>query len=175
MEVYFQIEKNPKKMFFSSKNRSELSANDYRVAAYSLLESAKEYHRFISKASNKDLNQVLDVFIPFLVNCGFVCELLLKALLCYEQTDYIALLRGKDRHSLKKLFTLLEPSTQDVIIQEYPYRYVRREDFQSCLEENAHVFYELRYSAEYTLLAGSGYFIPDLMTTLFKVIISKKI
>jgi len=71
----FQIEKNPKKRFFDLKiDRTTLTLDDYEEAADALIRNAKEYFLFIIKASDSDLNQVLDIWCPFLSNCGLVCE-----------------------------------------------------------------------------------------------------
>lgn len=94
--AYFQIDKNPKKKFFDKKtDRTNLTSEDYEEASNALYENAKEHHLFILKASCGDLKQILDVWNPFLSNCGFVCELLLKSILCFEQTDYMTRLHGK--------------------------------------------------------------------------------
>lgn len=173
--AYFQIDKNPKKKFFDSKiDRTKLTLKDYEEASDALINNAKEYYLFIIKASKSDLGQVLDVWCPFLSNCGLVCELLLKSLLCLEQTDYTSKLHGKDKHSLYRLYGLLKPSTQEEIINKFPHRGDKKENFELCLKENAQTFFELRYSTEYTGLAGDMYFIPDLMVTLYNMIGSKK-
>lgn len=172
--AYFQIEKNPKKKFYDPKiNRTKLTSEDYKAAADALRKNAKEYHLFILKASNGNLNQVLDVWCPFLSNCGLVCELLLKSLLCFEQTDYVSKLHRKDKHSLYRLYELLKHSTKKEIIDLFPHRSGKKGNFELCLKENAQTFYELRYSTEYKELAGDTYFIPDLMVTLYKVVESK--
>lgn len=172
--AYFQIDKNPKKAFFDPKtDRTKLTSENYKEAANALMKNAKEYHLFILKASNKNLNQVLDVLFPFLSNCGLVCELLLKAILCLEQTDYMALLKGKDRHSLYKLYGLLNQNTKEEILNRFPHRSDKKENFDLCLRESAQTFFELRYWAEYTQLVGDAYFIPDFMVTLYMVAESK--
>lgn len=169
----FQIDLNPKKIFFNRKtDRTKLTSDDYDEAANALMNNAKEYYLFIMKACNGDLGQVLDTWCPFLSNCGLVCELLLKSLLCFEHTDYMKKLRGKDKHSLYKLYELLELNTKKEIINKFPHR--SKENFDLCLNENSQIFFELRYSTEYTELAGSVYFIPDLMTTLYNMIEHKK-
>lgn len=170
----FQIEKNPKKRFFDLKiDRTTLTLDDYEEAADALIRNAKEYFLFIIKASDSDLNQVLDIWCPFLSNCGLVCELLLKSLLCLEHTDYMIKLRGKEKHSLYQLYELLKDSTKEVIINGFPHRGDKIESFDLCLKENAQIFFELRYSTEYTELAGNMYFIPDLMITLHNIVESK--
>lgn len=169
--TYFQIDKNPKKKFFERNiDRTKLTLDDYEDAAVALLNNAKEYYMFIIKASNGNLNQVLDVWCPFLSNCGLVCELLLKSLLCFEHTDYMVKLRGKEKHSLYQLYRLLKSSTKEEIINMFPHRSDKKENFELCLKENAQAFFELRYSTEYTELAGNAYFIPDLMVTLYNII-----
>ena len=173
--AYFQIEKNPKKRFFDPKiDRTKLTLDDYEEAADALMNNAKEYYLFIIKASKGDLNQVLDIWCPFLSNCGLVCELLLKSLLCFEQTDYTSKLHRADKHSLYQLYELLEPSTKEEIIDKFPHRSDKKENFELCLKENAQTFFELRYATEYTELAGNMYFIPDFMVTLYNMIGSKK-
>lgn len=173
--AYFQIDKNPKKKFFDPKiDRSKLTSEDYKDAADAFIRNAKEYYLFIYKASNGKLYQVLDVWCPFLSNCGLVCELLLKSLLCLEQTDYMSKLHGKDKHSLYKLYDLLKPITKEEIINKFPHRSDKKENFELCLKENAQTFFELRYSTEYMELAGDMYFTPDLMVTLYNMIDSKK-
>lgn len=167
----FQIDENPKKRFFDSKiERTKLTFDDYKEAQDALMSNAKEYFLFIMKASSGNLNQVLDVWCPFLSNCGLVCELLLKFLLCLEHTDYIIKLHGKERHSLYQLFELLKSSTKEEIINRFPHRNNKKENFELCLRESAQIFFELRYSTEYAELAGSIYFIPDLMVTLYNMI-----
>lgn len=173
--AYFQIDRNPKKKFFNPKiDRTKLTLENYEEAANALIKNAKEYYLFIIKASKSNLYQVLDVWYPFLSNCGLVCELLLKALLCFEQTDYMSKLYRKDKHSLYKLYELLEPSTKEEIINKFPHRSDKKENFELCLKENAQIFFELRYSTEYTELAGDMYFMPDLMVTLYNMIGSGK-
>jgi len=171
----FQIDKNPKKKFFDPKtDRTKLTAEDYEEAADALIKNAEEYFLFIIKASKCNLNQVLDVWCPFLSNCGLVCELFLKSILCFEQTDYMIKLRGKDKHSLYHLYMLLKSSTKEEIVNKFPHRSDKKENFELCLKENAQTFFELRYSTEYTELAGNMYFIPDLMATLHNIIKSKE-
>lgn len=173
--AHFQIDKNPKKRFFDPKiDRTKLISDDYEEAADALMNNAKEYYLFIIKASRKDIKQVLDIWCPFLSNCGLVCELLLKSLLCFEQTDYMIKLHGKDKHSLYQLYILLKGSTKEEILNKFPHRSGKKENFDLCLKENAQIFFELRYSTEYTELAGNMYFIPDLMVTLYNITESKK-
>lgn len=137
----FQIEKNSKKRFFDLKIiRTKLTLDDYEEAAVALTNNAKEYLLFIMKASNSDLNQALDIWCPFLSNCGLVCELLLKSLLCLEHTDYMIKLRGKDKHSLYQLYELLKSSTKEEIINSFPHRSGKKENFNLCLRENAQIF-----------------------------------
>ena len=172
--AYFQIDKNPKKKFFDlNTDRTKLTSEDYEEAAEALMKNANEHFLFIWKASNRDFSQVLDVWCPFLSNCGFVCELLLKAILCFEQIDYMTQLRGKNRHSLYLLYGLLRENTKDEIVNHFPHRSDKKENFDLCLQENAQTFFELRYSTEYTELAGNIYFIPDFMITLHNVAESK--
>lgn len=167
----FQINENPKKRFFDSKiDRTKLTFDDYKEAHNALVNNAKEYYLFVIKASNGNLNHVLDVWCPFLSNCGLVCELLLKSMLCLEHTDYMIKLNGKEKHSLYQLYELLEFSTKEEIIKKFPNRSDKKENFELCLKENAQIFFELRYSTEYTELAESIYFIPDLMITLYNMI-----
>ena len=173
---FLQIEKNPKKKFFDLKrDRAQLDSKDYEVAADALMKNAEQYRLFIWRASNRDLYQVLDVFCPFLSNCGLACELFLKALLCFEKTDYITKLRGKDRHSLYRLYELLKIDTKKEIIDMYPYRNSTKEKFEQCLQENSQTFFELRYSTEYIRFGGNAYFIPDLMMVLYNVAASRKL
>lgn len=173
--AYFQIDKNPKKRFFDPKiDRTKLASDDYEEAADALMNNAKEYYLFIIKASKRDFNQILDIWCPFLSNCGLVCELLLKSLLCFEQTDYMIKLHGKDKHSLYQLYILLKASTKEEILNKFPHKSDKKENFDLCLKENAQIFFELRYSTEYTELAGNMYFIPDLMVTLYNITESKK-
>lgn len=168
--AYFQIEKNPKKRFFDLKtDRATLTPADFEAAAYALMDNAKQYFSFVIRASKGDLNQVLDVWCPFLSNCGLTSELFLKAILCFEGTDYIDRLKGKNRHSLYELYMLLDQNTKDNIICLFPDRSTRNESFELCLQENAQTFFELRYSTEYSQMAGSAYFIPDFMKTLYAV------
>ena len=170
----FQIDTNPKKIFFDLKtDRTKLTLDDYDKAANALMNNAKEYYLFIMKASNGDLKQMLDTWCPFLSNCGLVCELLLKSILCFEHIDYMKKLKGKDKHSLYQLYELLESSTKEEIINKFPHR--SKENFDLCLKENSQIFFELRYSTEYTELTGNIYFIPDLMITLYNMIESKKL
>lgn len=96
-------------------------------AAEALISNAKEYYLFIIKTSKSDLNEVLDIGCPFLSNCGLVCELLLKSLLCFEQTDYTIKLRGK-KHSLYQLYELLKPSMKAIILNKYPHRSDKKEN-----------------------------------------------
>lgn len=71
--AYFQMDKNPKKKFFEQKNdRTKLTLDDYKEAADALINNAEEYYLFILKASKGDLRQVVDVWYPFLSNCGLV-------------------------------------------------------------------------------------------------------
>jgi len=86
--------------------------------------------------------------------------------LCFGQTDYAIKLRGKDKHSLFRLYGLLKINTREEIVNKFPHR--------SDKKENAQTFFELRYSTEYTELAGDMYFIPDLMVILHNMIESKK-
>ncbi len=173
--AYFQIDKNPKKKFFDPKtDRTKLTAEDYEEAADALIKNAEEYFLFIITVSKSNLNQVLDVWCPFLSNCGLVCELLLKSILCLEQTDYTIKLHGKDKHSLFHLYGLLKINTREEIVNKFPHRSEKKENFELCLKENAQTFFELRYSTEYTELAGDMYFIPDLMVTLHNMIEYKK-
>lgn len=170
----FQIDKNSKKKFFDCKmDRTKLTLGDYEEAADALMNNAKEYYLFIIKASKGDLGQVLDIWCPFLSNCGLVCELLLKSLLCFEHTDYMSKLSGKDRHSLYQLYEFLKSSTKEEIINRFPHRSDKKENFDLCLKENAQIFFELRYSTEYTELAGNIYFISDFMITLYNMIAAK--
>lgn len=164
--AYFQLDKNEKKRYFDARDRSQLTPEDYQIAAQSLLANANEYVLFVKRVSNRDFNQILDVLFPFLSNCGFACELFLKAILCFEKTDYIAQLHGKERHSLYELYGLLSPDMKNQIVCQFPHRNDTQENFELCLKENAQIFFELRYATEYTQLAGNGYFIPDLMITL---------
>lgn len=169
--AYFQIEKNPKKKFFDLKvDRAQLKDEDFEQATDALISNAKEYFVFVSQAIRRNLNQAVYCMFPFLVNCGFACELLLKALNCMERVDYIKELHGKDRHSLYSLYKLLSVKTQEKIVDRFPHRSDKKENFELCLQENAQVFFELRYSTEYSELAGDIYFVPDLMITLFNII-----
>lgn len=173
--AYFQIDKNPKKRFFDSKiDRTKLTIDDYEEAAVAHMNNAKEYYLFIINATINNMNQILNFWCPFLSNCGLVCELLLKSLLCFEQTDYTIKLHGKDKHSLYQLYGLLKTSTKEEIINKFPHRSDKKENFELCLKENAQTFFELRYSTEYKELAGDIYFIPDLMNTLYNMVESKK-
>ena len=117
----------------------------------------------------------MDTLHPFLSNCALACELLLKAILCFERTDYIMKLYGKDRHSLYRLYGLLKPETQKELANRFPYRDDVVENFELCLQENAQAFLELRYATEYKRLSGSVYFIPDLMVTLYNIAASRNI
>lgn len=173
--AFFQIDKNPKKKFFDKEtDRTSLTREDYEDAWKALYENAKEYHLFLLKASNGDMNRIIEVLNPFLSNCGLVCELLLKAILCFEQTDYMVHLRGKDRHSLYQLYGLLNSNTKEEIMNQFPHRSDKRENFELCLQENAQILYELRYATEYKELAGDTCFIPDLMVTLHIVMAKNK-
>lgn len=169
--AYFQIEKNPKKRFFDLKvDRTKLMDEDFEEATEALIRNATEYFIFVSQAISGDLKQAVPCMFPVLVNCGFACELLLKALNCMERVDYIKKLHGKDRHSLYSLYKLLSEKTREKIVDNFPHRSDKKENFELCLQENAQVFFELRYSTEYSELAGDMYFTPDLMVTLFNII-----
>lgn len=169
--AHFQIEKNPKKKFFDLKvDRTTLTEKDFEQAADALISNATEYFVFVSQAISRNLNHATHCMFPVLVNCGFACELLLKALNCMERVDYIKELHGKDRHSLYLLYKLLNEKTQKEIVDSFPHRSDKKENFELCLQENAQVFFELRYSTEYFEVAGNIYFVPDLMVTLFNLI-----
>ena len=86
----------------------------------------------------------------------------------------MAKLRGKEKHSLYQLYELLKSDTKEEIVNTFPHRSDKKENFDLCLRENAQTFFELRYSTEYTELAGDIYFIPDLMVTLYNMIKLKK-
>lgn len=182
--AYFQIAKNSKEKFFALKkkeDRTKLAAEDYEKASESLVKNACEYRLFVLSACNGDLNQALPFWFPFLSNCGLVCELFLKSILCFEQTDYMTQLGGKDRHSLNKLYGLLKSDTKEEILVQFPYtnernqRRSKREYFDLCLREDAQAFFEYRYSTEYTGLAGEVYFLPDFIKALYAVAKAKNI
>ena len=172
MLAYFQIENNEKFPFFAYKNqdRKNLTKDDYIQAAKQLSKQVREYIVFIDKASGHRIDTVFDTVYPFISNCGFACELMLKSLLCYEQCDFGLILKGSERHSLLKLFDLLSDEIKTKITSHRFFTLRKNEDFYTNLKENAQAFTNLRYASDYKELVVDMYFLPNLMVILHNVL-----
>ena len=156
---------------FKKQEREKLTEADYVQAAVLLSEQATQYKLFIDKASGHTIDTMFATMYPFLSNCGLACELMLKALLCYQKCDYIYELKNSyERHALLCLFNLLEGKTKTQIMTHDFFVKCRNEDFIENLKEYSNVFVELRYANEYKKICVDPFFLPNLMVILFKIL-----
>ena len=170
---YTKSEKNEKFSFFTYKKqeREKLTEADYIQAAVLLSEQATQFKLFIDKASEHTIDTMFDTMYPFLSNCALACELMLKALLCYEKCDYTYRLKNKqERHSLLCLFNLLNEETKLRISSHDFFVKYRTENFLEDLKTYSYAFVNLRYAHEYKINCDDPFFLPNLMVILYKIL-----
>lgn len=170
---YTKSEKNENFSFFTYKKqeREKLTEADYVQAAVLLSEQATQFKLFIDKASGHTIDTMFDTMYPFLSNCALACELMLKALLCYEKCDYIRKIEKKQElHSLLHLFNLLDEKTKTEIMTHDFFVKCRNEDFTEDLKEYSKAFVKLRYANEYKKICADPFFLPNLMVILYKIL-----
>lgn len=173
MLEYTKSQNNEKFSFFDYKKqeREKLTEDDYVQAAVLLSEQATQFKLFIDKASGHTIDTMFDTMYPFLSNCGLACELMLKAMLCYEKCDYISKIEKKQElHSLLCLFNLLDGKTKREIITHDFFVKCRKENFIEDLQEYSKAFVNLRYANEYKKICVDPFFLPNLMVVLNKIL-----